>query len=68
MDPINSVGQSATQAAQAVQAGQANTAAGTSQTKSPPSGLPPVNLAHPASTNALSSAGIAVDPLWGRSA
>ena len=58
--PVNS---SATQASQAVQAGQANTAAGTSKTQSPPSGLPPLNLVSAASANTLNSE--LVSSQWG---
>jgi hypothetical protein len=63
MEPIASLGQSATQAAQALAAGQANTAAGTGQTKSPPSGLPPVNLAQAASANTVNAE--LVSSQWG---
>jgi hypothetical protein len=63
MDAIASLNPSATQASQAVQAGQANTAAATPQSQSTSSGLPPVLLAGPASTNTLNAE--LVSSQWG---
>jgi hypothetical protein len=63
MDAIASLNPSATQASQAVQAGQANTAAATPQSQATSSGLPPVLLAGPASTNTLNAE--LVSSQWG---
>lgn len=63
MGAIASVNTPATQTAQAVQAGQANTAAGTNQTQSATSGLPPANLAQAASINTLNAE--LVSSQWG---